>query len=115
MLDFSPRTVKTVTIAKSCSFLGGSQRFAILKWGLVNSEKIDLFLERMNSDLFFRNYYFGPYDSLRLLHLRIFDRPAIVVSKAEKKWSSKIDYVLDEERRTLERCDEEIIVRWARV
>ena len=31
MLDFSPRTVKTVTIAKSCSILGWSQRFAILE------------------------------------------------------------------------------------
>ena len=66
-------------------------------------------------DLFFRNYYFGLYDSLRLLHLRIFDRPAIVVSEAEKKWSSKIDNVLEEERKALERCEEEIIIRRARV
>ena len=85
MLDFSPRTVKTVTIAKSCSILGRSQRFAILKWGLLNLKKIDQFFNRMNSDFFFRNYYFGLYDSLRLLHPRIFDRPAILVSEVEKK------------------------------
>ena len=95
MLDFSPKTVQTATIAKSCTILGQSQRFAILEWGLVNPEKIEQFLERMNSDLFFRNYYFGLYDSLRLLHLMIFYRPAIVVSEAEKKWSSKLDNVLD--------------------
>ena len=52
----------------------------------MNPEKIEEFLKRMNSDLFFRNYYFSLYNSLRLLHLRIFDRPAIVVSEAEKKW-----------------------------
>ena len=69
----------------------------------------------MNSDLFFRNYYFSLYDSLRLLHLKIFDRPAIIVSIVEKKWSSKIDNVLNEERRTLERCEEEIIVRRLRL
>ena len=95
MLDFSPKTVQTATIAKSCTILGQSQRFAILEWGLVNPEKIAKFLKRMNSNLFFRNYYFGLYDSLRLLHLMIFYRPAIVVSEAEKKWSSKLDNVLD--------------------
>ena len=69
----------------------------------------------MISDPFYRNYYFGLYDSLRLLHLRIFDQPAIVVSEAEKKGSWKIDNVLEEERKALERCEEEIIIRRARV
>ena len=66
-------------------------------------------------DLFFRNYYFGLYDSLRLLHQRIFDPPAIVISEVEKKWSLKIDNVLEEERKPLEKCEEEIIIRRARV
>ena len=115
MLEFSPRTVKTTTKAISCSTLGRSQRFSILEWGLLNPEKIEQFFQRMISDLFFRNYYFGFYDSLRLLHLGIFDRPAIVVFEVEKKWSSKIDNVLEEERKALERCEEEIIIRRARV
>ena len=59
MLDFSSKTVQTATIAKSFTILGQSQRFAILVWGLVNPENIAEFLKRMNSDLFFRNYYFG--------------------------------------------------------
>ena len=37
---FSPKTVQTATIAKFCSMIGRSQRFAILEWGLVNLEKI---------------------------------------------------------------------------
>ena len=45
----------------------------------------------------------------------LFDWPAIVVSEAEKKWSLKIDNVLEEERKALERCEEEIIIRRARV
>ena len=40
MLEFNPRTVQTATIAKFCSMLGRSQIFAILKWGLVNKEKV---------------------------------------------------------------------------
>ena len=98
-----PKTVQTVTIAKSCTILGQSLRVKILEWGLVNLEKIEEFLKRMISNLFFRNYYFGIYNSLRLLHLSIFYCPAIGVSKAEKKWSSKLDNVLEEEQRTLER------------
>ena len=107
--------MKTITIATSCSTIGRSQRFSILEWRLLNPEKIEQFFQRMISDLFFRNYYFGFYDSLRLLHLGIFDRPAIVVFEVEKKWSSKIDNVLEEERKALERCEEEIIIRRARV
>ena len=38
-----------------------------------------------------------------------------MVSEAEKKWSSKIDNVLEEERKALERCIEEIIISRARV
>ena len=47
--------------------------------------------------------------------MRIFDRPAIVVSEVEKKWSTKINSILEEKRKALERCEEEIIIRRARV
>ena len=65
----------------------------------------------MKTDLYFQNYYLGLYDSLRLLNQRIFDRPSLAVIEAEKKWPSKLDNVLEEERRTLERCEDEIVVR----
>ena len=51
------------------------------------------------------------YDSLRLLHQHIFDRPSLVVVEAEKKWSTKLDNFLKEENRTLERCEDEIVER----
>ena len=91
MLEFNPKTVQTSTIAKFCSMMGRSQRFAILEWGLVNLEKITEFLLRMKTDMRFRYYYNGLYDSLRLLHKRIFDSPSLVVIQAEKKWSPKLD------------------------
>ena len=97
--------MKTTNIAVSCSTLGRSQSFSILEWGLLNPEKIEQLFQRMKSDLFFRNYYFGLYDSLGLLHLRIFDRPAVVVSELEKKWLSKISNVMEVERKALERCE----------
>ena len=43
------------------------------------------------------------------------DCSSLVVIQAEKKWSSKLDRVLDEECGALERCEEEIVFRRARV
>ena len=97
MLDFSPRTVQTCVIAKSCIILEWSQQFAILEWGLVNPEKIVSFLTRTKTDVYFRNYYISIYDSLRLLHQRIFDCLSLMVNEAEKKWTQKLNNVLDEE------------------
>ena len=66
---------------------------------------------RIKTDVYFRNYYISIYDSLRLLHQRIFDCPSFVVNEAEKKWTKKLDNVLDEEHRTLARCEDEIVAR----
>ena len=63
----------------------------------------------------FRSYYHGNYDALRLFYKRNFDRESLVVIQAEKKWSLKLNRVLIEERGVLERCEEEIIARRARV
>ena len=63
MLEFNPKTVQTATIAKFCSKMGRSQRFAILEWGLFNPEKISEFLQRMKVDQKFRTYYYRLYDS----------------------------------------------------
>ena len=38
-----------------------------------------------------------------------------MVNKAEKKWSTKLDIILDKEQRTLERCEDEIVIRRERV
>ena len=64
MLEFNPKSVQTTTIAKFCSMMGQSQRFAILEWGLVNPEKISEFIHRMKIDKGFRSYYHGLYDSI---------------------------------------------------
>ena len=91
MLEFNPKTLQVPTIAKFCTTTGRSQRFAILKWGLVNPEKIIENLERMQKDMCFRSYYHGIYDALRLLHKRIYNQESLIVVEAEKKWSSKLD------------------------
>ena len=48
--------------------MGRSQIFAIPEWGFVNPEKISEFLQRMKVDQRFTTYYYGLYDSLRLLY-----------------------------------------------
>ena len=115
MLEFNPKTVQTTTIAKFCSMMGRSQRFAILKWGLVNLEKISEFLHRMKVDKIFRSYYYGLYDSLRLLNRSIYNKSSVIVIQAERHWTNKLDHVLEEEGGALERCEEEITARRARV
>ena len=90
--------------------MGRSQRFAILEWGLVNPEKSSEFLHRMKVDKIFRSYYYGLYDSFRLLYRRIYDESPVIVIQAEKHWKCK-----EEERGALEYCEEEITVRRARI
>ena len=115
MLDFNPTTVMYSTISKFCSANQRIQRLAILEWGLMNPEKISYFFDRMKSDSRFRNYYQSVYDALGILYRRIFDKPSDIVIQSNKFWCSKIEISLDEERRALERCQEEIIARQARV
>ena len=69
----------------------------------------------MKSDARFRNYYLSVYGAFRIQHRRIFDEPSAVVVQSDEHWSSKVEIALDEERRALERCQEEIISRQARV
>ena len=95
--------------------MGRSQRFVILELDLDNPEKISEFLHRMKMDQKFRTYYYGLYDSLRLLYRRIYDESTVMVIQAEKYWSSKLDHVLEEKQGALKRCKEEITARRARV
>ena len=78
----------------------------------MNLEKIYKFLHRMKVDMRFRSYYHGLYDSL---HKRIFDNSSLAVIQYEKKWSTKIDGVFEEELGALEGCEEERVIRRTRV
>ena len=80
----------------------------------MNPEKISEFLHRMKVDKIFRSYYYGLYDSLRLLYRRIYDESSVIVIQAEKHWTTKLDHVLKEQPGPLECCEEEITARRAR-
>ena len=115
MLDFNPTKVNYSMISKFCSTNQRIQRLAILELSLVNPEKISDFFNRMKTDARFRNYYLTVYDALRILHRRIFDEPSDIIVQSDEHWSSKLEVVLEEERRALERCQEEIISRQSRL
>ena len=55
------------------------------------------------------------YDSLRLLHLRIFNEEARTVEIMELQLKHRIELMLNEERICLERHDQELAVRRAHV
>ena len=65
----------------------------------------------MKTDSRFRTYYHSVYDAVRLLHKRIFDVSSDVIVESERKWRSKLEIALDEERGALERCEVEIVAR----
>ena len=69
----------------------------------------------MKIDGRFRSYYHSVYDAVRLLHKRIFDFSSEVIVESERKWSSKLEIALEEERGALERCEAEIVVSRSRV
>ena len=69
----------------------------------------------MKKDSRFRSYYHGVYDAVRLLYKRIFYISSVVVVESEKKWTTKLEIALDEERSALDRCEAEIVVRRSRV
>ena len=71
--------------------------------------------KRMKTDSRFRTYYHSVYDAVRLLHKRIFDVSSDVIVESERKWRSKLEIALDEERGALERCEVEIVDRRSRV
>ena len=56
-----------------------AERLCILEWARLNPEKILSFLDRLATDPKWRISFRGVYDSLRLLHLRLFNKEARVV------------------------------------
>ena len=94
--------------------LGRSHRDCILVWARLFPEKISHFLDRMATDPAWQIAFRGVYDSLRLLYLRLFNEEAIV-EMMELQLTHRIELMLIEERICLERHEQELAVRRARV
>ena len=114
-LTFNPRFYNPMTVSKRCKVIGRSQRDCILEWAGLNPEKISLFFDRLAVDPKWQIYFRGLYNSLCLLHLRIFNREARVVELMEIQLMHRIELLLVEERLCLERHEQELAVRKARV
>ena len=74
-----------------------------------------MFLDRMATDPKWQIAFRGLYDSLRLLHLRLFNVEAKVLEMMELQLKHRIELMLAEERVCLERHEQELVVRKARV
>ena len=81
----------------------------------MNLEKISLFPDRMATDPKWQIAFRGVYDSLRLLYLRLFNEEARTVEMMELQLKHRIELMLAEERICLERHEQELAVRRARV
>ena len=81
----------------------------------MNLEKISLFLDRMATDPKWQIAFRGVYDSLRLLYLRLFNEEARTVEMMDLQLTHRIELMLAEERICLERHEQELAVRRARV
>ena len=95
--------------------MGRSHRDCILEWARLNPEKISLFLDRIATDRTWQIAFRGVYNSLRLLYLRLFNEEARTVEMMEVQLTHRIELMLAEERIYLERHEQELAVRQARV
>ena len=86
-----------------------------MEWARSNPEKISLLIDRLATDPKWQISFRGLYDSLRLLYLRIFNKEARVVEMMELQLMHRIEIMLVEERVCLERHEQELAVRKARV
>ena len=114
-LKLNPRINSSATVSKRCKLLGRSHRDCILEWARLNPEKISLFLDRMATDLLWQIAFRGVYNSLLLLYLRLFNEEARTVEMMEVQLTHRIELMLAEERIYLERHEQELAVRQARV
>ena len=114
-LKLNPRINSSATVAKRCKLLGRSYRDCILEWARLNPEKISLFLDRMATDPGWQIAFRGVYDSLRLLYLRLFNEEARTGEMMELQLTQRIELMLTEERICLERHEQELAVRRARI
>ena len=81
----------------------------------MNPDKISLFLDRMASDPKWQISFRGMYDSLHLLYLRLFNEESRTVEMMELQLKHRIELMLAEERICLERHEQELAVRRARI
>ena len=86
-----------------------------MEWARLNPEKISLFLDRLATDPKWQISFRGLYDSLHLLYLRIFNEEARILEMMELQLMHRIEIMLVEERVCLERHEQELAVRKARV
>ena len=114
-LKLNPRLNSAATISKRCKILGRSHRDCILEWARLKPEKIYLFLDRMATDPSWQIAFRGLYDSLPLPYLRLFDEEARTVEMMELQLTQRIELMLAEERTCLDRHEQKLAMRQARV
>ena len=109
-LKLNPRFNSPLTIAKRCKALGRPQRDFILEWARLNPEKISSFLDKLACDPKWQISFRGVYNSLGLLHLRLFNEEARIVELMELQLKHRVELLLAEERHK-----KELAVRRSRV
>ena len=81
----------------------------------MNLQKISQFLDHLASEPKGQIDFRALYDSLRLLHLRLYNRDARTVELMELQLKHRVEFLLEEERICLEQYEKELAVHKSRV
>ena len=76
----------------------------------MNPEKISQFLDHLVSEPEWQIAFCGLYNSLQLLHLRLYNRDARTVELMELQLKYRVEFLLEEERLCLEQSENKLSV-----
>ena len=107
LIEMNPAKIKSSAIQRFCIQEERDQKLMILEWARMYPNRIVEFLMRMEKDEMYKMFFKPLYDSLRLIFLRLMNRPTIELSEMNEDIGRNILNQLEKQRRNLERSDAE--------
>ena len=92
-LKLDPRFNSPGTLTKRCKGIVRQQQDCILEWARLNPERISQFLDRLASEPKWQITFRGIYDSLRLVHLRLYNKDAKTVELMELQLKHRVEFL----------------------
>ena len=83
----------------------------VLEWARFAPYRVELFFNRLESDLYFKEKYVGYYDSLRCLYLRTTNQTPPIAPTLDVELVKKAKMLLENEMRLEEACRKEWMIR----
>ena len=114
-LSFNIQSVTPEELRREASRRDRPLKEGVLEWARFAPYRVELFFNRLESDLYFKDKYVGYYDSLRCLYLRTTNQTPPIALILDQELVKKAKLLLENERRLEEACRKEWMIRKERV